>query len=47
VQELNYPGIMKAIHDTGYRGFVGQEFSAKRKPALASLAAAIKLCTVK
>ncbi|MDR2845601.1 MAG: TIM barrel protein, partial [Puniceicoccales bacterium] len=40
VQELNYPGIMKAIHDTGYRGFVGQEFSAKRKPALASLAAA-------
>ena len=45
IQELNYPAIMKAIHDTGFRGFVGQEFSPKRAP-LASLAKAIKLCTV-
>lgn len=45
VQELNYPAIMRAIHDTGYRGFVGQEFIPKRDP-LASLAAAVKLCTV-
>jgi hydroxypyruvate isomerase len=46
IQELNYPAIMKAIHDTGYRGYVGQEFSAKRN-AIASLEAAVKLCTVK
>jgi len=45
IQELNYPGIMRAIHDTGYRGFVGQEFTPKRDP-LTSLAAAIKICTV-
>jgi hydroxypyruvate isomerase len=45
VQELNYPGIMKAIHDTGYRGFVGQEFGPRRD-AFKSLEAAIKLCTV-
>jgi hydroxypyruvate isomerase len=45
VQELNYPAIMKAIHDTGYRGYVGQEFVPTRDP-LASLAAAVKICTV-
>jgi hydroxypyruvate isomerase len=45
VQELNYPGIMKAIHDLGYRGFVGQEFGPKRA-AYQSLENSIKLCTV-
>ena len=45
-QELNYSAIMKAIHDTGFRGFVGQEFSPRRNP-LVSLANAIKICTVK
>ena len=45
IQELNYPAIMRAIHDTGFRGFVGQEFGPKRDP-LTSLAAAIKICTV-
>jgi hydroxypyruvate isomerase len=44
-QELNYPAIMRAIHDTGFRGFVGQEFSPKRDP-LTSLAAAVRICTV-
>ncbi|MDR0901798.1 MAG: TIM barrel protein [Opitutaceae bacterium] len=44
-QELNYPAIMRAIHDTGFRGYVGQEFSPKRDP-LTSLAAAVKICTV-
>ncbi|MDF9828576.1 hydroxypyruvate isomerase [Ereboglobus sp. PH5-10] len=45
MQELNYPAIMRAIHDTGFRGYVGQEFSPKRDP-LTSLAAAVKICTV-
>ena len=44
-QELTYPPIMRAIKATGFRGFVGQEFLAKRDP-LASLRAAVKLCTV-
>ncbi|MDR2430460.1 MAG: TIM barrel protein [Puniceicoccales bacterium] len=45
IQELNYPAIMKAIHDTGFRGYVGQEFNPKRK-LLASLENAVKICTV-
>ncbi len=44
-QELYYPAIMKAIVDTGYRGFVGQEFVPTREP-LTSLAAAIRICDV-
>ncbi len=44
-QELNYPAIMQAIRDTGYKGFVGQEFIPTRDP-LTSLRNAIALCTV-
>jgi hydroxypyruvate isomerase len=45
-QELYYPAIMRAIKASGYTGFVGQEFVPKKKPALDSLKAAVKLCTV-
>jgi hydroxypyruvate isomerase len=44
-QELNYPAIMKAIVDTGYKGYVGQEFIPKRDP-LASLSQAVKICDI-
>lgn len=44
-QELFYPAIMRAIRDTGYKGFVGQEFIPTRDP-LTSLAEGIKICTV-
>ena len=44
-QELHYTGIMKAIADTGYKGYVGQEFIPKRDP-LKSLNEAVKLCDV-
>jgi hydroxypyruvate isomerase len=44
-QELYYPGIMRAIKATGFKGFVGQEFLPKRDP-LASLREAVKLCAV-
>jgi hydroxypyruvate isomerase len=44
-QELYYPPIMRAIRDTGYKGFVGQEFLPKRDP-LTSLREAVKLCAV-
>jgi len=45
-QELNYPAIMRAIADTGYQGYVGQEFVPKRPDKLASLQQAVKICSV-
>lgn len=45
-QELNYPAIMRAIVDTGYQGFVAQEFIPKRPDALASLKQAVQICDV-
>ena len=44
-QELNYPAIMRAIVETGYTGFVGQEFIPTRTP-LISLREAVHLCDV-
>ena len=44
-QELNYPAIMRAIVETGYTGYVGQEFVPTRPP-LTSLGQAISLCDV-
>ncbi|GAB3554466.1 hydroxypyruvate isomerase family protein [Spirosoma fluminis] len=44
-QELNYPAIMKAIVDTGFKGYVSQEFIPKRDP-LTSLKEAVLLCDV-
>jgi len=44
-QEINYPGIMRAIVETKYEGFVGQEFIPLRD-ATASLAEAARLCDV-
>jgi hydroxypyruvate isomerase len=45
-QELHYPAIMKAIAETGYKGFVAQEFIPKRPNALNSLSAAVQICDV-
>lgn len=45
-QELNYPAIMKAIVDTGYTGFVGQEFIPKGADKLLSLRQGVGICTV-
>jgi hydroxypyruvate isomerase len=44
-QELNYPTIVKAILDTGYQGFLGQEFIPAREP-IASLAQGFRICDV-
>lgn len=44
-QELNYPPIMRAIAETGYKGFVGQEFIPTRD-AVKSLQEAVQLCDV-
>ena len=45
-QELYYPAIMRAIADTGYQGYVGQEFMPKRPDKLASLKQAVRICSV-
>lgn len=44
-QELFYPAIMRAIKETGYQGFIGQEFIPTRDP-IASLAEAVRVCNV-
>ncbi|MDA7791739.1 TIM barrel protein [Opitutales bacterium] len=44
-QELNYPPIMQALLDIGYKGFVGQEFIPTGDP-LTSLRQAVELCDV-
>ncbi len=45
-QELNYPAIMKAILETGFKGFVAQEFIPKREDKLASLKQGVQICDV-
>ncbi|MGV3641375.1 MAG: hydroxypyruvate isomerase family protein [Adhaeribacter sp.] len=45
-QELYYPAIMKAIADTGFKGFVAQEFIPKRADKIASLRQGVQICDV-
>jgi hydroxypyruvate isomerase len=44
-QELNYPAIVKAILETGYQGYLGQEFIPRRDP-MTSLGQAFRICDV-
>ena len=45
-QELYYPAIMRAIVETGYKGFVAHEFGATWDDPVESLKHAIKTCDV-
>ena len=45
-QELYYPAIMKAIVDTGFKGYVAQEFIPADKDKIASLQKAIIICDI-
>ena len=45
-QELNYPAIAQAIKETGYQGFIGQEFIPKRQDKIASLRQGVEICSV-
>lgn len=45
-QELHYPAIMKAIVETGFKGFVAQEFIPKRPDKIASLKQGVEICDV-
>ncbi len=45
-QELYYPAIMKAIKDTGFTGFVAQEFIPTWTDKLAALKQAVGICDI-
>ena len=45
-QELYYPAIMRAIAETGYEGYVAQEFIPRSKDLIGSLIRAIEICDV-
>ncbi len=45
-QEINYPAVMKAIVDTGYKGLVGHEYIPKKLPMLESLKQGVSICDV-
>jgi hydroxypyruvate isomerase len=45
-QELYYPAIMRALVETGFKGYVAQEFIPSGKDALASLRKAVSICDV-
>lgn len=45
-QEINYPPIMRAILETGYKGYVAQEFIPTWSDHAKSLEHAIKVCDV-
>ncbi len=45
-QELNYPAIMKAILDTGFKGYVAQEFIPLNPDKAGALRDAVRICDV-
>ncbi len=45
-QELYYPAIIQAVVETGFKGFVAQEFVPKRADKLASLRQGVQICDV-
>lgn len=45
-QELYYPAIVKAIHATGFKGYLAQEFIPLQKNKIESLKTAVKICDI-
>ena len=45
-QEIHYPAVMKAIVETGFKGFVAQEFIPKREDKMGSLRQAVEICDI-
>jgi len=45
-QEINYPAVMRAILETGYDGYVAQEFIPTWPDQIAALRHAAKVCDV-
>ena len=45
-QEIQYPAVVKAIIETGFKGFIAQEFVPKRPDVIASLKQGVQICDV-
>ncbi len=45
-QELNYKAIMQAIVNTGFKGYVAQEFIPTHEDKIAALKEAVRICDV-
>jgi hydroxypyruvate isomerase len=45
-QEIYYPAVMRAIADTGFSGYVAQEFVPRGKDPLESLRRCVQICDV-
>ncbi|MEO0731739.1 MAG: TIM barrel protein [Bacteroidota bacterium] len=45
-QELNYPAIIRAIHETGFTGYVAQEFIPTYEDKLKALEEGLRICEV-
>ena len=45
-QEINYPPILRAILETGYTGFVAQEFIPTWPDKLSALRHGVRVCDV-
>ena len=45
-QEVYYPAIIKAIHETGFEGFVAQEFIPTYADKLSALEEGMRICSV-
>jgi hydroxypyruvate isomerase len=45
-QEINYPPVIRAIIETGYNGFIAQEFIPTANDPVASLQQAFEVCDV-
>ena len=45
-QEINYPPIMQAIVDSGFKGYVSHEFIPKGEDKIAALGHAVQVCDV-
>ncbi len=43
-QEINYPAVIRALQETGYKGYIGHEFMPTADP-LTALREALTLCT--
>ena len=45
-QELNYPAIVRAIHETGFGGYIAQEFIPTYDDKIKALAEGLRICEV-
>jgi hydroxypyruvate isomerase len=45
-QEINYPAVVRAIQETGYRGYLAQEFIPTSDDPIQSLREAFEICNV-